>query len=131
VRGPLWIQIPLAAAATACADATAPAARTPEHAVPRATLGSGWDIVGQNIIPAYATCGHYATYDGLPVSALDWEVDGTLVAQNADGINYTNSGSAYTVSAGDWDGSAFTAYYSETFYPQQRNGMECLQLSTE
>ncbi|HSU16683.1 hypothetical protein [Longimicrobium sp.] len=131
MRGRLWILIPLAAVATACADATAPAARMPEHAVPRATLGAGYDIVAQSIIPAGATCGHYATYDGMPVYGLDWEVDGVLVAQDVDGINYTNSGSAYTVSIGDWDGSAFTTYYSETFYPQQRNNMACLQLSPE
>lgn len=126
MKGCSWLMIPLLAASTACADATAPAERAPERAVPRATLGSGWDIVTQTWIPANATCGHYATYDGSAVVGLDWRVNGSVVALDAEGIDYTNNGSAYTVSVGEWDGSSFTSYYSETFYPQGSGA--CLQL---
>lgn len=123
-----WLLVPLIAVAAACADATAPSARAPEHAVPRATLGAGWDIVTQNFIPDNETCGHYATYDGAFMSGYDWAVNGTVVAENVDGINYTNDGSPYTVSVGEVDGGVFYPFYSETKYPVQSNAA-CLQLS--
>ena len=122
-----WLLIPLALTVAACADATAPATRAPEHASPRADESSGYDIVAQSFIPDNETCGHYATYDGSSVYGLDWAVNGSLVAEDADGIDYANNGSPYTVSIGDWDGSSFTSYYSETFYPVQSNAA-CLQL---
>jgi len=124
-----WYLTPMIIALAACADATVPDARAPESAVPRASSSSGYDIVAQSTIPANTTCGHYATYDGNTVSG-DWDVDGVLVAHGVTGINYTNSGSPYTVSFGSYSGGVFTAYYSETFYPapQGTRPIHCLTL---
>jgi hypothetical protein len=106
---------PMIVALAACADATVPDARAPEGAVPRATLSSGWDITNQSTIPANTTCGHIAQSDGSTV--VDWTVDGVLYAQDVSQINYTNTGSPYTLALGDYSGGVFTEYYSETFYP--------------
>ena len=124
-----WYFAPLIIALAACAEVTAPDARTPEDAVPRASFGSGFDIHAQISIPANKTCGHYATYDGNVVTG-DWAVDGVLVAQGVSGVDYTNTGSPYTVSFGSYSGGVFSAYYSETFYPQPQGepAMECLSL---
>jgi hypothetical protein len=113
-------------AMAAAADATVRSAADTPAAL-------NYDIVTQNGIPAGETCGHYATYYGSGVSGLDWAVDGVVVAEDADsGINYTNDGSPYTVSIGYVSGSSFTAYYSETFYPQAHTGggppPACLQV---
>lgn len=122
-----WIFIPLVLAAAACGDVTAPDARTPESAVPRATASYGWDIVAQSTIPAYETCGHYATYNGSGVGSVDWAVNGGVVELGASGINVTNNGWPYTVSVGVYSGGFFYEYYGETFYPQG-TGYACLQV---
>lgn len=129
MKGRSILLIPLLFAAAACADVVTPGARTPERAVPRAVEGAGWDIVTQSFIPDNETCGHYATYDGDFMSGYDWAVNGTVVAQDVDGINYTNNGSAYTVSVGEVDGGVFYPFYSETFYPVVSNA-HCLMLDS-
>jgi hypothetical protein len=121
-----WIAVGLALTVAAGAQA---AARSSVDA-PR-TLS--YDIITQNYIPANETCGHYATNNGNFAWGLDWAVNGSVVAEDADsGINYTNDGSPYTVSIGEVSGGSFTAYYSETFYPQAYTGSgpspQCLQI---
>ena len=121
-----WMFLGIGLAVAAAADATVRSAADTPAAL-------NYDIVAQNGIPAGETCGHYATYYGSGVSGLDWAVDGVVVAEDADsGINYTNDGSPYTVSIGYVSGSSFTAYYSETFYPQTYGGggpsPACLQI---
>jgi hypothetical protein len=119
-----WTALGLALAVAAGAEAAA----RPVDA-PRAL---GYDIVTQVTIPANETCGHYATSNGTPVGGLDWAVNGGVVAEDADGINYQNDGSPYTVSIGEVNGSSFTTYYSETFYPYTYGGggpsPACLQI---
>lgn len=118
-----WIVLGLALTMAGGADATARSV-----AAPRAI---SYDIVAQTVIPANETCGHYATYNGSGVTGLDWAVNGSVVAYDADGINYTNDGSAYTVAVGEVNGGYFTEYYSEIFYPVtpgRPGGMACLQI---
>ena len=77
-----------------------------------------YDIVTQVSIPAGASCGHYPSNGGGTVGAVDWTVDGVVVAENeSSGINYQNSGVPYTVAFGEVNGGVFTEWYSETFYP--------------
>lgn len=119
-----WTLLGAALVIAAGADATIRSVATPAREY--------YDIVAQNTIPANETCGHYATYYGSPLSGLDWAVNSSVVAEDADGINYTNDGSPYTVSIGSVSGGSFTEYYSETFYPQAHTGggppPACLQI---
>jgi hypothetical protein len=116
-----WIALGVALVVAAGAQATARSVDAPRAV--------SYDIVAQFVIPANETCGHYATYGGSSVSGLDWAVNGSVVAEDADGINYANDGSAYTVSIGEVSGGSFYAYYSETFYPQYfERSFACLQV---
>lgn len=105
-----WIPAALALAAgveaTSASPPAAGAART-----------AGYDISNPAFIPAYDTCGHIARYNYSSVS-VDWAVDGVVVAEDEVAINHTNDGSPYTVSIGQVSGATFSAYHSETFYPQ-------------
>lgn len=85
------------------------------------SLPLGWDISNPAAIPAYETCGHIAWHDYGSIS-VDWAVDGVVVAEDEYAINHTNDGSPYTVSIGEVSGGTFSAYYSETFYPQPSGG---------
>ncbi|HST58351.1 MAG TPA: hypothetical protein VLK84_06685 [Longimicrobium sp.] len=102
-----WM-LPLALVAGTAA-ASAPDAKAPAF---------GYDIVTQVSIPAGVSCGHYPWDNGNGVGAVDWAVDGVVVAENvSSGINYQNNGVPYTVAFGEVNGGVFTEWYSETFYP--------------
>lgn len=97
------------------------------HATARsldAARAMGYDIVTQNGIPANATCGHAVLYDGDAV-LVDWAVNGVVVAQDVEGVNYTNDGAPYTVAVGQVSGGLFTEYYSEIFYPGSSSLPHC------
>ncbi len=118
-----WIAVPLALTLAVVAHAAGGAHAAEAVAMPRA---AGYDI-HSSTIPAYETCGHWATNNGVGVWTLDWAVNGTVVAEDAEAINYTNNGSPYTVSIGQVSGGVFSAYYSETFYPvHSGNTRACL-----
>lgn len=105
-----WMAAGGALALAMAAGADTGAASTP-------SLPAGWDIsnpVGG--LPAYATCGHTARYNYSSI-AVDWAVNGVVVAYDVIGINHTNDGSPYTLSVGQVSGGTFSASYSETFYP--------------
>ncbi len=77
-----------------------------------------YDIVTQVSIPAGASCGHAPWNGGNSMGAMDWAVDGVVVAEDVyGGINYQNTGVPYTVAFGEVSGGVFSAWYSETFYP--------------
>lgn len=107
--------------ATLALAASADAAARPVDA-PRAM---SYDIRAQIYIPDGEMCGHYGTYDGSMVFGLDWAVNGTVVAQDVNGLDWTNDGSPYTIAIGQVSGGSFTAYYSETFYPIESD-LACL-----
>jgi hypothetical protein len=104
----------LAAALVALAGSQAAVASTRADGAAAAVT---YDISNPAMLPAYETCGHIAWRDYGSFEA-DWAVDGVVVAYDEYAINHTNDGSPYTVSIGQVSGGTFTAYYSETFYPQ-------------
>lgn len=112
-----WMIVAAALTLAAGADATARPVDAPRAA--------SYDIAAQVYIPDGETCGHYATYGGSVAYGLDWAVNGTVVAQDADGLNWTNDGSPYTIAIGQVSGGSFTSYYSETFYPIESD-LACL-----
>jgi hypothetical protein len=86
------------------------------------SLPFSWDISNPvPHLPSYATCGHSVRYNYSSI-AMDWAVNGVVVAHDVNGINHTNDGSPYTLSVGQASGSTFTAFYSETFYPGDPEG---------
>ena len=105
----------------AAAGGTRAAAAT----APNAPSAFSYDIRADFIVTAGETCGHWATYNGGSAGLLDWAINGVVVAQDQESVNYTNDGSPYTVSIGEVSGSTFTEWYSEIFYPEELPYVAC------